>query len=113
MANEPPLPPRKSSARDYLLINLLGVPGVGSFLAGQRVSGAIQTLLSLGGFTLTMFWAGSFIATWWHTREFPFDGGPRFGWGILGVAVFGAGWIWGLVTGLKLKRQAHETDPRA
>ena len=113
MENEPPLPQREPRARDFLLINLIGIPGVGSFLAGRRVSGVVQMLLSTAGFTLTMFWAGSFITTWWRTREFPFDGGPRFSLGILGVLVFGAGWILGLVTGLRIKRQARETGPRA
>jgi hypothetical protein len=91
-------------ARDYLLSNLLSVPGIGTYLAGRRVSGLAQMAIATAGFVLTMYWAGTFVHEWVRAREFPFDGGSQFRWGLIGAGVFSCAWLWGLISGLQIRR---------
>lgn len=100
-----PLDP--AAAQTCLWLNLLALPGLGSFLAGRRVTGFFQAALALAGFGLTGFWFFSFIALWFRTGEFPMDGGPHFPAGLAGVGLFAAAWCWALVTGLAILRKAR------
>jgi TM2 domain-containing membrane protein YozV len=95
-------------ARDYLLSNLVSVPGIGTFLAGRRPAGIAQMALATIGFVLTMYWFGAFVRQWFRTGELPYDGGPQFRWGLIGTVVFGCAWLWGLVSGLQI-RHAERT----
>ena len=102
------VPPKlldRAAARNCLLTNLLVLPGLGSLMARRRVTGILQILITFTGVGLTGFWFTSMCMTWWRTRSFPFDGGPRLGWGLLGVLLFLAGWVWGLITGLRIVRR--------
>jgi hypothetical protein len=98
-----PVPPKadRNTRRNYLLVNLLVLPGLGTFLAGYRLAGSVQAGVALTGFGLTGLWFATFGAAWWQAREFPLDGGPHFAWGITGVALFLAAWCWALATGWK------------
>jgi hypothetical protein len=87
------------------LTNLLALPGLGTFLAGRRWAGVGQALLAIPGFVLTLWWFDSFVVLWWRTRSLPWDGGPRFRYGLIGVGLFFLGWVWALMTGLEIKRQ--------
>jgi len=98
-------------ARDYLLSNLLSVPGLGTFLAGRRAIGVAQMSLATVGFVLTMYWFGAFVHLWLRTREFPVDGGPQFRWGLIGVGIFALAWLWGLASGLQIQREACKNKP--
>jgi hypothetical protein len=93
-----------------LLTNLLVLPGLGSLMARRRGTGVLQILLALTGFGLTGYWFTTFCVAWWQTRSFPFDGGLRLGWGLLGVLLFLAGWGWALATGLRILRAARKTS---
>jgi hypothetical protein len=77
---------------------------VGLILAGRRVVGALQLLLALVGFALSVFWFVAFVALWIRTREFPATGGPYLWVGIFGVMLFGVAWFWAFVTGLGMFR---------
>jgi hypothetical protein len=103
----PPKAFDRDLARNCLLTNLLALPGLGSFIAGRRVTGFFQAALALTGFGLTGFWFFSFIALWFRTGEFPMDGGPQFPAGLAGVGLFAGAWCWALVTGLAILRKAH------
>ena len=94
-------------ARDYLLSNLVSVPGIGTFLAGRRVTGALQMIVASIGFVMSMYWFVAFIRHWIHTQSFPFDGGPLFRHGLIGCGVFACAWLWGLSSGLQIRRAAH------
>jgi len=85
--------------------NVLVLPGLGSLLAGRR-SGWLQAALALLGFALTVVWLGWFVSAWSSTGGFPLDGGPYLPAGVLGVLLFGLSWVWGLVTALRLVREA-------
>lgn len=107
------VPPKlldRAVARNCLLTNLLVLPGLGSLMAGRRIAGVLQMLLTLTGFGLTGYWFTTFCYQWWQTRCFPFDGGPQLGWGLLGVLLFLAGWGWALATGLRILRAARKTS---
>jgi len=93
--------------RDYLLSNLVALPGIGTFLAGRRVTGTAQMFTAAVGFALTVFWLGSFIREWVRLRAFPADGGAQFRWGLIGVGVFAFAWFWGLISGLQIQRAAR------
>ena len=92
---------REVKAWACLAANALVLPGLGSFLAGQRLVGALQALLSLAGFALTMLWAGSWIARL-TTTGLPEGLGPYFRHGAAGLGLFALAWVWGLVSGLLL-----------
>jgi hypothetical protein len=108
-----PTPPKlcdRTSARNYLLTNLLVLPGLGSWLAGQRFVGVLQAVLALTGFGLTGFWFISFLGACVQTETFPWDGGPQFRLGLIGVALFLAGWFWALGTSLRILRATRTTS---
>lgn len=115
----PPVTPPRSArtgvapqgqGREHLLSNLLVLPGLGSLFAGRKV-GWVQAPLALAGFALTSFWFVTFVATWIRTRAFPFEGGPYFRLGLLGVALFAAAWLWALGTGLQLHHHQRRQPP--
>jgi hypothetical protein len=94
---------RMDEARAWacLMTNLLVLPGLGSLLGGRR-AGWAQAALALVGFALSAVWLVWFVAAFLREGGFPLDGGPYLPMGILGVALFGASWVWGLATGLSL-----------
>ena len=108
-----PVPPKlldRTSARNYLLTNLLVLPGLGSWLAGKRFVGVLQAALTLTGFGLTGFWFVSFLGACVQTETFPADGGPHLLLGLIGVALCLAGWFWALGTSLRILRATRTTS---
>ena len=95
-----------SRAMSCLAANLLVLPGLGTLVAGRRW-GVVQAALALAGFALTLGWLTFFVMAWIQLGAFPLTGGPHLSWGILGVAVFGAAWLWSLATGLAVLREAR------
>jgi len=98
-------------ARDHLLSNMVSLPGIGTFLAGHRVSGTAQMLLATAGFALSLYWFGTFLREWLRTRTFPYEGGPHFRWGLIGVGIFACAWLWAFISGLQIQRAARRTNP--
>ena len=88
------------------MLNLLGLPGLGSWLDGRRIAGLAQMTLTLTGFGLTSFWFVSFVRRLWATHAVPWDGGPHFRLGLLGLALFAGSWFWALGTSLSILRSA-------
>ena len=108
-----PTPPKlcnRASARNYLLTNLLVLPGLGSWLADRRFVGALQAALALTGFGLTGFWFISFLGACVQTETFPADGGPYLIQGLLGVVLSLASWFWALGTSLRILRATRTTS---
>lgn len=95
----------------YIVANLFALPGLGTFLAGRRVAGAAQMIMAATGFVLTMFWFATFVLEWIREREFPYDGGAQFHWGLIGAGTFACAWLWGLVSGLQIRRAARTKNP--
>lgn len=98
---------REAKAWACLGANALVLPGLGS-LAGRRyLAGILQAVASLLGFAMTVCWSLSFFGSALHEDGPPADLGPLFGYGVAGLLLFGAAWVWGLFTGLELVREAR------
>jgi hypothetical protein len=98
----------------------LALPGAGSLAAG-RLSGYAQLALAVVGMILTVVFGLRFFAwyfaNWSHLNETQ-DPLEAFGalwfacrWALLGIVVFGFGWLWGLATGLHLVQMAKKSEP--
>lgn len=96
-------------ARDFLLTNLLVLPGMGSVMAGRRV-GYAQGLLALAGVVFSMVFALELVRGWWLMGELVLPTGRSLLVGGLGILLFASGWCWGLATGLRLLRDAGRVD---
>ena len=89
--------------------NLAVLPGLGSLAAGRRV-GYAQATLAILGFGSTLV-GGALLA-----RKL-YAGDPEIDWwaaaiAVGGMSVFGAGWLWSLLTCLDLHRLARENELR-
>ena len=105
-------PLTRSRAWTCVLINQLATPGLGSIIAGRRISGLCQLGLALIGFILLVGWMVNFFyALAMNQLEQPPPTGS-YGWmGKWGLLSFGAGWVWSLVTSALLLREAGEEPP--
>ena len=108
---EPPKLLDRTSARNYLLTNLLVLPGLGSWLAGRRFAGVLQVVFAFTGFGLIVFWLVSFLGACIQTETFPANGGPHLLFGLAGVVLFTASWFWSLATGLAILRNDKAGKP--
>jgi hypothetical protein len=90
-----------------VLTNLCATPGLGSLMGRRVFAGIGQLLFALAGFVLLVGWMFELF----H-RVFlqqlgepvpPNTSGWMWKWGLL---LFGAGWLWSLVTSISLLRQA-------
>lgn len=113
----PPKPPSREEAKVCLWSNL-AVPGLGSWRAGWKISGALQMVLSAIGLALGFAWFAWFLREWARTGRLPIlvvwesEGRMPSGWGnylLLGlgsVVFFGTAFVWALVTSLCVRSQA-------
>jgi hypothetical protein len=86
-----------------ILINLLATPGLGSIMARRPIAGTGQLVLALAGCGLLGAWVFNFfyrIATQ-SFNEATVTNVPPWMWS-WGLILFGASWIWSLVTCLSL-----------
>jgi hypothetical protein len=88
-------------------MNLLVLPGLGSFLARRRIAGAAQAMLAVIGAGLSLWWLILLARQWSEEGYFPIDGGHDFRIGVSGVLVFALAWVWSLVTSLSVIRTAR------
>ncbi len=102
----------RSQARNAVLLNQLGTPGLGSLIAGRWVEGVLQLLIFLAGFVLFCLWAFRSLAQYY---EMMFNNAPKTTPGDLGLAFGGVGicalaWVWSLQTGFSLLREASKVS---
>jgi hypothetical protein len=99
----------------------LAVPGTGSLLAG-KVSGYLQFLLGAAGMVITMACGAKFMAwffaNWSRLQEGNGDPMQNLSdmwmavrWPLLGIVLFGVGWLWGMFTGMILVAKAPKSKP--
>lgn len=105
-------PRNRSAGWTALAINLGATPGLGSFVAGHRVVGALQMGLSLSGFIAIMAWFWELVRGAWDSIQ----SGDSVVWPparglLLGGALFGAAWLWSLATSLQILRDLRKTTP--
>jgi hypothetical protein len=92
-----------------LTTNLLGLPGLGSLLGRRLWAATGQLALSLGGALVSVWWLWGVFAYWREAGELP---PPSLDvlWGLLGLGLFGLGWLWSLVTSLFLIREGRRNE---
>jgi len=120
LALGPRRPLSRQTAWGCLTANL-AIPGVGSLMGG-RIAGYPQAALGFGGLAMSLVFGLRFV--YWslvHWQEL--HGGEAdpleilsslwFAgrWPLLGMATFGAGWLWALATSLNLLRGAQSDSP--
>jgi hypothetical protein len=92
----PPKPVKPLAAWVCLLLNLFVLPGLGSLIVRQPLKAAIQIILALGGFALTIAGGGPMLETIVRTNELPDQLGSSFWMALAGVVLFLIAWIWAL-----------------
>ena len=111
----------RNKATAYFGANL-GLPGLGSIMAGRRITGILQLLIALTGFAMTLVFAVWFIKTWranhelpmmtiWRTGEHPAGLLKSVLIGLAGMGVFGIAWIWSAITGFNIRASTDQLPP--
>ncbi|HTJ00626.1 MAG TPA: hypothetical protein VL527_17220 [Dongiaceae bacterium] len=109
-----PLERQRSRARNAALINLFATPGLGSLIARRWMAGSGQLLLAVTGFALFCTWAwkifGDVSQIVEDMNSEPTASGHMkyFVWGL---AIFGAAWLWSLVTSISIIRSVPKPQP--
>ncbi|MGA2786660.1 MAG: hypothetical protein ABSF60_03955, partial [Verrucomicrobiota bacterium] len=105
-------PISRARAWTCILTNLCATPGLGSLMARRVLAGTGQLLLALAGFVLIVGWIFELCYSVYLQQLGnpvpPDSSGWLWKWGLL---LFGAGWVWSLVTSLSLLRQAKADGP--
>jgi len=89
----------RSTAWSCVIGNLV-LPGLGTFVAGRRFAGALQLIVSQGGFLLMLLWAILYALSWMRQEKIPEDLGPGSWLGVLGVVFFVLAWFWSLISSI-------------
>ncbi len=92
----PPKPVKPLAAWVCLLLNLFVLPGLGSLIVRRPLKAAIQIILALAGFALTIAGGGPMLETIVRTNELPDQLGSSFWMALAGVVLFLIAWIWAL-----------------
>ena len=102
----------RSQARNAVLLNQLGTPGLGSLIGRRWVAGTLQLLLFLTGFGLFCFWAGRNLVEYYRLAFHSKPNEPTgIGWlAYTGVSICVVAWCWALVTSFSLLREASRVS---
>jgi uncharacterized membrane protein len=91
--------PRKvADAIGFLATNLAVIPGVGTFMGGMRVTGALQVLIAVAGEILTLLGFFPYMVRYFR-GDAEFFNDPDLVRALSGVGLFVAAWLWGLAVG--------------
>ena len=111
MSPQPPKLLTGIRAWTCFMINQLATPGLGSLMARRIVPGACQLALALVGFALLVGWMVEYsYHQFLRQMDEPVPTGSNNWLAIWGLIVFGASWLWSLVTSLSLIRQAKADE---
>ena len=94
-----------------LAANLLVLPGLGSLLTGSLVTGLVQCALALTGFAMTVVWLVRVVALMRAAGTLFLDPPPDVRLGLVGIALFGAAWLWAGATSWAHIRRARRSAP--
>jgi hypothetical protein len=97
------------------------MPGFGSLMAGRK-SGYPQVLLGMGGMVLTVIFGVRallwMLANWSRMHDPAVDQFEVMSqmwqvlrWAFLGMAIFGLGWLWALVSSYGIVQSAKNDAP--
>ena len=122
LALGPRRPLDRATAWGCLTTNV-AIPGCGSLVAG-RVSGYWQFLIAMIGMGMTLYFGLNFIiwyvSNWVHMQQMQPDAAANFHelwlrlrWLLLGMGVFGVGWLWALGSSLRILAESKKAPPGA
>lgn len=95
-----------------VVINQLATPGLGSWLAGRRIAGAGQLVLSFAGFGLYLVFFGLLLRSLWAAATGdPPPPAPAPFWWKNALALFGIAWLWSGVTSIQLLLERRRRPP--
>jgi hypothetical protein len=101
-------PPDRATAWGFALTNLV-LPGLGTLLAGHRLAGILQLIISQTGFVLMLLWAVSYVRNWIETGSLPEEFGPRYGLSLFGMTLFLLALFASAASSLQILRDARRT----
>lgn len=118
-ANASPDTPSRQTARGCAGTNL-ALPGFGSLMAKRRV-GWPQAALTIAGFALTTIFGVRFILWFFQNTDLIYGANTdpvelltalwrAVRLALLGIALFGISWLWGLTTNAAILRAARDAE---
>ncbi len=117
MADQPPVispspkPVKPLAAWVCLLLNLFVLPGLGSLIVRQPLKAAIQIVLALCGFALSLVGGAPLLDTIIRTNELPDHLGSSFWLAIAGVILFLIAWVWALTGSVSTLTKSGDKQP--
>ena len=117
MVDQPPVispatkPVRRLTAWVCLLLNLFVLPGLGSLIVRQPLKAAIQIVLALGGFALTIAGGAPLLNATIQTNELPEHLGSSFWMATAGVVLFLITWVWALTGSVSVLTKSGDKRP--
>jgi hypothetical protein len=90
------------------MTNVLVLPGAGTLAAGRRLTGLAQAIVALVGFVMVCAWLVYWLSDMAQTATLPEGLGPHAGLGLLGLLLAVVSWVWGLLSGLEIVREARD-----
>ena len=106
-------PLSRATARNAALINQLATPGLGSLLGRRWIAGSGQLLLAIAGFTLFVIWFVKDMYQYYGQITGDVEVRPIGNFLVSGLSLFGAAWLWSLMTSFSLLREASSTRQNA
>ena len=91
----------KISQSQFLIANIIGLPGLGTFFAGKKISGTIQMIISITGLIITLTQAVKLIKTW-YSDPFNIPEVPELKFFFIGIVLFFISLLWSVVSVLMI-----------
>ena len=86
------------------MMNLLGLPGLGSLRAGRWFEGVGQIVLVIAGSVIMLIWLYDELSQY-YSLMFDNIKPQSFGWiGVVGAVLMGLSWFWALFTSISYHR---------
>jgi hypothetical protein len=108
-------PNRTYKTMRWVLLNQLGVPGLGTIVMGQKIVGALQLALFLPGFVLFVLWFFRLMFYLYSLYDFdnpPVEPAALTRMLVAGVSLCAISWLWALITGLIALKRERAPAPR-
>ena len=102
----------RAQARNAVLLNQFATPGLGSLLAGRKLAGSGQLVLSVVGFALVTLWFVQMMMRYYGQMfgDTTVHNPVVLGNLLIGGGLFALAWVWSLQTGFSLLREASKVS---
>jgi len=101
-----------------LLVNQLACPGIGTMMAGRRVTGLVQAIIMVAGFCLTLAYALMYLSAVYkfvldaRATEATWKAMQPSAWlGIVGFVLCSVAWLWALVSSFQIVNESRRRQP--